>query len=115
MSKKYHVQRREFLSPLADWGAYVIAIVEDARERHVGNSDDWNDYQEVNLRISDGTNEVALYFELGSVEERWNTVEMLRVLVEVVEDFKNAVESEVEVINAQEPIPKHERAASAVH
>src|SRR5688500_17655953 len=57
MSKKYHVQRREFLSRLPEWGAYVIAVVEDARERHVRSQDhdEFSEYQEINLRISDGS------------------------------------------------------------
>lgn len=117
MSKKYHVQRREFLSPLTDWGAYVIAIVEDARERHVrsDDSDEYGDYQEMNLRISDGSKEIALYFDLNTIEERASTLETIRVLSEVIGEFKKAVETEVEVINARQSIPKHTRAASAVH
>jgi hypothetical protein len=117
MSKKYHVERREFLSPMAEWGAYVIALVEDARERNVRDcgSDGYADYQEVNLRISDGSKEIALYFDLNTIAERSNTLEMLRTLVEVIGEFKKAVETEVEVLNAQHPVPKHARAASAVH
>lgn len=117
MSKKYHVQRREFLSPFAEWGAYIIAIVEDARERHVRSwgSDDYCEYQEINLRISDGAKEIALYFDLNTSEERANTIEMIRTLAEVIGEFKKAVETEVEVINAQQPVPKHARAASALH
>ncbi len=71
---------REFLSPLADWGAYVIAIVEDTRERHLQSqeSDAYGEYQEINLRISDGSNEISFYFDLNTVEERENTLEMMR-------------------------------------
>lgn len=117
MSKKYHVQRREFLSKLPEWSAYVIAVVEDARERHVGNpgDDEYGEYQEINLRISDGSKEVALYFDLNTLEERENTLEMLGRLAEVIDEFKKAVEAEVAVISARQPIPKHARAASAVH
>lgn len=117
MSKKYHVQRREFLSPLAEWGAYVIAVVEDARERHVrsaGSEDEW-EYQEVNLRISDGTKEIGLYLDLRTLEERENSLEMIRRIAEVIGEFKKAIESEVEVMSARRPVPKHARAASAVH
>ena len=117
MSKKYHVQPREFLSPLTDRGAYVIAVVEDARDRRVDNwdSEEYDEYQEINLRISDGASEIGLYFDLNTFEERLNVVEMIRTLAEVVDEFKKAIETEVEVINARQPIPKHARAASAVH
>ncbi|MBL8183161.1 MAG: hypothetical protein JNL64_16320, partial [Blastocatellia bacterium] len=58
---------------------------------------------------------ISLYLDVNTVEERLNTLEMLRMLTEVIDEFKRAVETEVEVLNAQQPMPKHARAASAVH
>lgn len=117
MSRKYHVQRREFLSFLPDWGAYVIAVVEAARDRHVQRPDsgDYGEYQEINLRISDGSKEIALYFGLDTLEDRSNTLEMISRLADVIGEFKKAVEAEIEVLSARQPIPKHERVSSAVH
>ena len=114
MSKKYHVERREFLNKTTNLRAYIIAIVEDAREKHVccKNTEEWN---EITLRLADCSQEIELYFDLDSVEERENSLYKIRTLAEVINDFKRAIEIEVEVINARQSIPKHSRAASAVH
>ena len=114
MSKKYHVERREFLNKFSNLRAYVIAIVEDAREKHVccKDSDEW---QEISLRIADCNKEIELYFDLDSVEERENSLYKIRTLVEVMTEFKQAIESEVEVINARESVPRLARVSAAVH
>lgn len=114
MSKKYHVERREFLDHNPVSGAYVIATVEDGRERNVSEPDSAN-YQEINLRIADDSQNVWLNFELYTAEDRENGLRRIRVLHEVITEFKQAIEREVEVINARQSIPKHARAASAVH
>ncbi|MBX3294708.1 MAG: hypothetical protein KF762_03210 [Acidobacteria bacterium] len=114
MAKKYHVERREFLNKFSNMRAYVIAVVEDAREKRVccKDSDDWH---EITLKIADCSEEIELYFDLRSVEERENSLYKIRTLAEVVNEFKRAIELEIEVINAREAIPRHERALAAVH
>ncbi len=114
MSKKYHVERREFLNKFSNLGAYVIAIVEDARDKHVccKDSDEWHD---ISLRIGDCSREIDLYFDLSTVEERENSLHKIRTLVEVLSEFKRAIEIEVEVLNARQSIPKHARVSAAVH
>ena len=114
MSKKYHVQRREFLSRSPDSGARVIATVEDAREHHVRDPDSER-YQEIFLGIADDSNAVWLYFELYTIEDREESLHKIRILFEVISEFKRAVEREVEVINARRSIPKHTRILNAVH
>jgi hypothetical protein len=114
MSKKYHVERREFLNKFSGLRAYVIAIVEDAREKNIccKNSDEW---QEITFRIADCEKEIELYFDLSSVEERENSLHKIRTLAEVVNEFKRAIEIEVEVINARQLVPQHSRVSAAVH
>ncbi len=114
MAKKYHVERREFLNKFSNMRAYVIAVVEDAREKHVccKDSDDWH---EITLKIADCSEEIELYFDLRSVEERENSLHKIRTLAEVINEFKRAIETEAEVINARELIPKHARVSAAVH
>ena len=114
MSKKYHVERREFLNKFSNLRAYVIAIVEDAREKHVccKNSDEWH---EIQLRIADCSQEIELYFDLSSIEERENSLFKIRTLSEVIQQFKTAIEIEVEVINARQAIPQHARVSTAIH
>jgi len=114
MSKKYHVKRREFLSKSPDSGACVIATVEDARERHVREPDS-DRYQEISLHITDDTDGIWFYFDLYTIEDREDTLHKIRTLVEVITEFKRAVELEVEVINARLSIPKHARVSEAVH
>ena len=114
MSKKYHVERREFLNKHTNLPAYIIAIVEDAREKHVCCKDT-EEWSEITMRIADCSEEIELYFDLSSIEERENSLHKIRTLAEVINDFKRAIEIEVEVINARQSIPKHARAASAVH
>ena len=117
MSKKYHLKRREFLNLDAELRAYIIAVVEDARDRHLERkaSDEDDDYADISLRIADCSREISLYFYLDTVEERENSLHKIRILAEVIGEFRRAIEREVEVINAQQSIPKHARAATAVH
>lgn len=113
MAKKYHVERREFLNKYTNLRAYVIAVVEDAREKHLCKaSDEW---QDITLKIADCDDEIQLYFDLTSIEERENSLHKIRVLADVINEFKRAIETEVEVINAREFIPKHARVTSAIH
>ena len=114
MSKKYHVRERAFLNLDADLRAYVIAIVEDAREKHVCCSKS-DEYSEISLRIADCRHEIELYFDLETVEERENSLHKIRTLAEVINSFRRAIEIEVEVINARQSIPRHARVSSAVH
>jgi len=114
MSKKYHVVRREFLNKFKNLQAYVIAIVEDAREKHVCCKDS-EELQDIALRIGDCKREIELYFDLDSVEERENSLHKIRTLAEVIHEFRRAIESEVEVINARESVPRLARVSAAVN
>ncbi len=86
MSNKYHVKRREFLNLHTDMRAYIIAIVEDAREKKIGEGSDY--CSEINLRISDCADEIELYFDLCTAEERENSLHKVRILAEVIHAFK---------------------------
>lgn len=114
MSKKYHVERREFLNKFIHLRAYVIAVVEDAREKRVRgeNEDYWSD---ITLKIADCEDEITLYFELESGEERENSLHKIRVLAEVINEFKQALELEAQVMNARSGMSRHERVSAAVH
>lgn len=114
MSKKYHVERREFLNKFANLRAYIIAVVEDAREKRVRDEDAeyWSD---ITLKIADCNDEICLYFDLETVEERENSLHKVRVLAEVINEFKQAIELEVGVMNAKAGLPRHERISAAIH
>lgn len=114
MSKKYHVERREFLNKFSNMRAYIIAVVEDAREKRVRDDKDeyWSD---ITLKISDCSDEICLYFDLETVEDRENSLHKVRVLAEVINEFKQALELEAGVMNARAGLPRHERVSTAVH
>ena len=114
MSKKYHVREKTFLSLDKDERDYVVAVVEDAREKHLSRTD-CDECSEISLRIADWRHEIELYFDICTVEERENSLHKIRTLAEVVNVFKRALESEIEVINAGRPASRHPRVSSAVH
>lgn len=115
MAKKYHVERREFLNKYTNLRAYVIAVVEDARDKHLSCKDSDEEWQDITLKIADCDDEIQLYFDLTSIEERENSLHKIRVLADVINEFKRAIETEIEVINAKEFIPKHTRVSVAIH
>ena len=114
MSKKYHVREKVFLSGNRDERDYVVAVVEDGREKHLQakNSDDCS---EISLHIADWRHEVELLFYIDTVEEREDSLQKIRTLVEVINSFRRALEAEIEVINARQPRPRHARVSEAVH
>ena len=113
MSKKYHVRERAFLNLHPDMRAYIIAIVEDGREDHLIG--DPGEGIEITLKIGDCSDEIQLYFDLETMEERENSLYKIRTLAEVITAFKRAIEMEVEVMNARDCIPRNSRASAAVH
>ena len=114
MNKKYHVREKTFLSMDKDERDYIVAVVEDAREKHLSRTDP-DECSEISLRIADWRHEIELYFDICTVEERENSLYKIRTLSEVINVFKRALESEIEVINAGESRPRHSRVSSAVH
>jgi hypothetical protein len=114
MNKKYHVREKAFLSLDKDERDYVVAVVEDAREKYLSCTNSV-DCTEISLRIADWRHEIELYFNIETVEERENSLYKVRTLAEVINVFKRALESEIEVLNARQSVPRHSRISSAIH
>ena len=114
MSKKYHVQRREFLNTYTNWRAYVIAMVEDTSDAPVC-CDDHRDGGFVHFEIASCNDELELHFSLATALDRENSLYKARTLADVVIAFRDAIEKEVAIINERETVQQHARAASAVH
>jgi len=93
MSKKYHVQRREFLNRLVEMPAYAIAVVEDTREIAIADVDSWK-WGEIKLMFSDCYRNISFEFDLSSIAERENSLHKIRLIAEVVNAFKEALEIE---------------------
>jgi len=114
MSKKYHVQRREFLNLHTSMRAYVIAVVEDTRDQHIC-CDSQVERSEIVLKISDCSEEIDLWFDLTSATERENSLNKIRKLAEVITEVRNAIEIEAAAYDERQSLERHTRAAAAVH
>lgn len=114
MSKKYHVERREFLNKFMDMRAYVIGIVEDTRDQHTCCSDN-KDRSHIRLMIADCSDEIDLWFDLRTAAERENSAHKIRVLAEVISAVRDAIELEVKTIDERTATQQHARAASSIH
>ena len=114
MNRKYHVREKIFLSPDKNERDYVVAVVEDARDRDLCCAA-CDDNTDISLRIADWRHEIELFFDIYTVEERENSLHKIRTLAGVINSFQRAIEAEIEVINARQSIPRHSRVSSAVH
>jgi hypothetical protein len=114
MSKKYHVRERQFLNQLPEMRAYVIAVVEDARERP-SCCDEHGKAGEIVFELADCYDDIELHFYVNTLEERENSLYKARKLAEVTDAFRRAIELEVEAINQRQATVQHARAAGSVH
>jgi len=114
MSKKYHVQRREFLNTFTNWRAYVIAMVEDTSDAPMC-CDEHREAGLIHFEIASCHDEIELHFSLATAADRENSLHKARTLADVVTAFRDAIEKEVAIINERESIQQHTRAAAAVH
>jgi hypothetical protein len=114
MSKKYHVQRREFLNIFTTWRAYIIATVEDTSEM-ITCCDEHRKGSEVNFEIASCHDEIELHFSLATAEDRENSLHKATKLAEVVNEFRDAIEKEIRIVETRQTANQHTRAAAAVH
>ncbi len=114
MSRKYHVQRREFLNIYATWRAYVIATVEDTSEV-TSCCDEHRDGSHVHFELASCSDEIELHFSLSSADDRENSLHKANKLAEVVNEFRDAIEKEIHIIEERQTTKQHARAASSVH
>ncbi len=114
MSKKYHVQKREFLNIYTTWRAYVIASVEDTSDC-ITCCHDKQSESEVHFEIASCHDEIELHFSLTTKEDRHNSLYKANKLVEVVNAFRDAIEKEISIINERQNTQQLARSASTVH
>ena len=117
MSKKFHVQRREFLNIYTNWRAYIIATVEDTSQLAscCKQHDEDHEDSEVYFQIASCRDQLDLHFSLATAEDRENSLYKANKLAEVVSAFRDAIEKEIGIVNEREATRQHTRAASAVH
>lgn len=114
MSKKYHVQKREFLNIYTSWRAYVIATVQDTSGT-APCCDEHSSGSEVFFQIASCHDDIELHFSLATVEDRENSLYKANKLAEVINAFRDAIEKEIGVINERKSVQQYTQAAAAVH
>jgi len=114
MSRKFHVNERAFLNLPSNLRAYIIAYVEDTSP-YPACCDQYREGGEISLRLADCYNEIDLYFDLSTARERENSLHKAKTLAEILNRFREAIETEVKAIEERTAIQQHTRAASAVH
>ena len=113
MSKKYHVQRREFLNRLVEMPAYAIAVVEDTREIAIDDVDSWK-WGEIKLMFSDCYRNISFEFDLSSIAQRENSLYKVRMIAEVVNSFLEAIEIEAASVEERLSFVPLVRAATTI-
>jgi len=113
MSKKFHVQKREFLNKYTAWRAYIIATVQDTSDMLTCCAEH-DEKSEVFFEIASCHDEIELHFSLATAEGRENSLYKANKLAEVVNAFRDAIEKEIVIINEGHTTQQHARAASAV-
>jgi len=73
--------------------AFAIAIVEDTSEIAMDEVDSWK-WGEIKLMFSDCYRNISFEFDLSSIEERENSLQKIRLIAEVVNSFREAIEIE---------------------
>ena len=114
MSKKYHVKRREFLNQFTDMRGHIIALVEDTSEIPQEDADAWK-WSEVKLKLGDCTRNIELDFCLCCAEERENSLHKIRLIAEIVNAVRDAIEIEAASIDERQQVIPLANAASNIH
>ena len=99
MNKKYHMKKRDFLNDDFNMPAFVIAVVEDTSELQTSGKDEFH-YGELSLTLSDCSRQISYDFCLYNKESRQNSLNKIKHLAETINEFRVALEKEIEMIDA---------------
>jgi hypothetical protein len=100
ITTRYHVRRREFLDEYPESSELIIGIVQDTREISDEDEHAWK-CGTVQLEISDGYRWISFHFEMADRDERDNTLRKMKKLAQVINEVREAIESEVESRDAR--------------
>ena len=98
---KYHVRMRKFLNRDPAYPAFIIGIVEDTS----GIPDDdkeqsWN-WGDIQLDLGDCFRRVSFDFQMGTPEDRANSLYKINSIAKVVDAVRDAIEKEASSRNAR--------------
>lgn len=114
MNKKYHVERREFLNQFNDMRGHIIAVVEDTREIPQDDTESWT-WSQIRLMLGDCDRNVSFHFSLSDAESRANSLYKIRLIAEIVNAFRDAIEIEAASIEERQQVIPLANAASNIH
>ena len=100
ITTRYHVRRRELLSENPASGEFIIAIVQDTREISDEDEQAWK-WGTVQLELFDGCRWISFEFEMADHDERDKSLRKINVLAQVINEVREAIESEVESRNGR--------------
>lgn len=107
--EEYRIKKRVFLNRNESMTAAAVAIVEDTSGRSGSNTEEW--YGVVELSLTDCYRKVTYDFYLGNQEGRAAAVYKARMLAELINGFVEALEAEIESIEARKGIKAKLKAA----
>lgn len=97
MNTKYRMKKRMFLNDDFDMPAFVIAVVEDTTDKQSSNDEEFH-YGGISLVLSDCSRQVSYDFCLYNKESRENSLNKIKRLAELVNEFRDALEKEIEMV-----------------
>ena len=100
ITTRYHVRRREFLGKEPESGEFIIGVVQDTREISDEDEQVWK-WGTVQLEICDGYRWISFHFEMADLDERDNSLRKINLLAQVINEVRQAIESEVESRDAR--------------
>jgi hypothetical protein len=102
---KYHVRIRKFLNRDPQYPAFIIGIVEDTSGIPDDNQDQsWN-WGDVQLDLGDCFRRVSFDFQMGTAEDRANSLYKINSIAKVVNAVRDSIEEEVRSRNARPQRP----------
>jgi hypothetical protein len=96
--RKYHVRKRLFLNRDYELPAFIIGIVEDTSGIPNDEKENWK-WGAIELHLSDCTRRVSFDFNMGTSEDRADSLYKINRIAEVVNAVRDAIQAEVDSIN----------------
>jgi hypothetical protein len=100
-NKKYHLRKRLFLGQNSENPDYVIAIVEDTKNVCDDCENESWKWSHIDLSIGNGYDQVSINFSMETHEDRTESIGKIRRLSKVLNEFREALETEVKSMNAR--------------
>ena len=114
MGKKYHVNRREFINQFTDMRGHIIAVVEDTADISQDDVNAWK-WSQIKLMLGDCDRNIEFAFLLCDAEERENSLHKIRLIAEIVNEVRDAIEIEAALIAERQSVIPLTKSASTVH